>query len=196
MERITAGDDVASLEITWFNNPYATQKLQLGQEYYFQGIVTGGMLRRQMVNPQVRTAEQIQAAPFEAVYPQTRGTVQQRHLPLHPAAFAPRRSCCPIRCPRRSLQNTVCSPRPRRTRHPLPCHRGAGCSGAAAAHLRGIAGAAIGHRADAQPGRSRHRGTHAPRRSIPFLAESALCPHRAQRRAVEEILNDMAGDTA
>ena len=73
MERITAGDDVASLEITWFNNPYATQKLQLGQEYYFQGIVTGGMLRRQMVNPQVRTAEQIQAAPFEAVYPQTEG---------------------------------------------------------------------------------------------------------------------------
>ena len=59
MERITAGDDVASLEITWFNNPYAAQKLQLGQEYYFQGIVTGGMLRRQMVNPQVRTAEQI-----------------------------------------------------------------------------------------------------------------------------------------
>ena len=59
MERITAGDDVSSLEITWFNNPYATQKLELGQEYYFQGIVTGGMLRRQMVNPQVRTAEQI-----------------------------------------------------------------------------------------------------------------------------------------
>ena len=34
MERITAGDDVSSLEITWFNNPYAAQKLQLGQEYY------------------------------------------------------------------------------------------------------------------------------------------------------------------
>ena len=73
MERITAGDDVSSLEITWFNNPYATQKLELGQEYYFEGIVTGGMLRRQMVNPQVRTAAQITAAPFEAVYPQTEG---------------------------------------------------------------------------------------------------------------------------
>ena len=73
MERITAGDDVSSLEITWFNNPYAAQKLELGQEYYFQGIVTGGMLRRQMVNPQVRTAEQIKASPFEAVYPQTEG---------------------------------------------------------------------------------------------------------------------------
>ena len=73
MEHITAGDDVSSLEITWFNNPYATQKLELGQEYYFEGIVTGGMLRRQMVNPQVRTAAQITAAPFEAVYPQTEG---------------------------------------------------------------------------------------------------------------------------
>ena len=55
------------------DSPYAVQKLELGQEYYFQGIVTGGMLRRQMVNPQVRTAEQIQAAPFEAVDPQTEG---------------------------------------------------------------------------------------------------------------------------
>ena len=73
MERITAGDDVSSLEITWFNNPYATQKLELGQEYYFQGIVTGGMLRRQMVNPQVRTDAQVKSSPFEAVYPQTEG---------------------------------------------------------------------------------------------------------------------------
>ena len=73
MERITAGDDVSSLEITWFNNPYAAQQLELGQEYYFQGIVTGGMLRRQMVNPQVRTDAQVKSSPFEAVYPQTRG---------------------------------------------------------------------------------------------------------------------------
>ena len=73
MERITAGDDVSSLEITWFNNPYAAQKLQLGQEDYFQGIVTGGMLRRQMVNPQVRTAEQIKASPFEERLPPLRG---------------------------------------------------------------------------------------------------------------------------
>ena len=73
MERITAGDDVSSLEVTWFNNPYAVQKLELGQEYYFQGIVTGGMLRRQMVNPQVRTDAQVASSPFEAVYPQTEG---------------------------------------------------------------------------------------------------------------------------
>ena len=112
MERITAGDDVASLEITWFNNPYATQKLQLGQEYYFQGIVTGGMLRRQMVNPQVRTAEQIQAAPFEAVYPQTEGC-PAASSPLHPAA-CPMRSCCPIRCRRRCCKIPSAAQRPKR----------------------------------------------------------------------------------
>lgn len=73
MERLTAGDGVSTLEVTWFNNPYAIKKLEIGQEYFFQGLLTGGMLRRQMVNPQVRTAAQITAAPLEAVYPQTEG---------------------------------------------------------------------------------------------------------------------------
>ena len=110
MERITAGDDVSSLEITWFNNPYAAQKLELGQKYYFQGIVTGGMLRRQMVNPQVRTAEQIAAAPFEAVYPRPRAfpAASSRNAS---GSFCPTRSCCPTRCRRRCGKNTVCSPR-------------------------------------------------------------------------------------
>ena len=110
MERITAGDDVASLEITWFNNPYATQKLQLGQEYYSQGIVTGGMLRRQMVNPQVRTAEQIKASPFEAVYPQTEGLTAMPS-PSACGSFCPMQSFCPTLFRRKCWQNTVCSPR-------------------------------------------------------------------------------------
>ena len=101
MERITAGDDVSSLEITWFNNPYAAQKLELGQEYYFQGIVTGGMLRRQMVNPQVRTDAQVKSSPFEAVYPHDRGADQQRHRQVRPPAPPPPRSFCPTRCPLR-----------------------------------------------------------------------------------------------
>ena len=111
MERITAGDDVSSLEITWFNNPYATQKLELGQEYYFEGIVTGGMLRRQMVNPQVRTAAQITAAPFEAVYPQTEGlssTVIAKCI----RQLLPHAELLPDPLPEEMLKNTVCSPRP------------------------------------------------------------------------------------
>lgn len=113
MERITAGDDVASLEITWFNNPYATQKLQLGQEYYFQGIVTGGMLRRQMVNPQVRTAEQIQPRPLRPFTPRPRDC-PAAPSPAASGSFCPTRSCCPTRCRRRCCKNTVCCPRPRR----------------------------------------------------------------------------------
>ena len=82
------------LQVTWFNNPYAVQKLELGQEYYFQGIVTGGMLRRQMVNPQVRTEAQITAAPFEAVYPQTEGLTSNAiakcpHVELLPDPLPP-----------------------------------------------------------------------------------------------------------
>ena len=65
LERVTAGDDVSTLELVWFNNPYIAPKLKLGETYYFQGVVTGGMLERRMVNPQVRTETQISAAPLE-----------------------------------------------------------------------------------------------------------------------------------
>ncbi len=112
MERITAGDDVSSLEITWFNNPYAAQKLELGQAYYFQGIVTGGMLRRQMVNPQVRTEAQITAAPFEAVYPQTDG-LSSSVIARCVRQLLPMPSFCPTHCRRRCARNTACSPRQR-----------------------------------------------------------------------------------
>ena len=53
--------------------PLRHPEIAAGAGILFSGIVTGGMLRRQMVNPQVRTAEQIKASPFEAVYPQTEG---------------------------------------------------------------------------------------------------------------------------
>ena len=111
MERITAGDDVSGLEITWFNNPYAAQKLEIGQEYYFQGIVTGGMLRRQMVNPLVRTAEQVQAAPFEAVYPQTEG-LSSSAIAKCVRQLLPHAELLP-RCRRRCAANTACLPRPK-----------------------------------------------------------------------------------
>ena len=128
MERITAGDDVASLEITWFNNPYATQKLQLGQEYYFQGIVTGGMLRRQMVNPQVRTAEQIQAAPFEAVYPQTEGLTSSVISRCIRQLFAPRGAAARPAAAGDAAKIPSTPQGRGGARHPLPCHRGTGRS--------------------------------------------------------------------
>ena len=196
MERITAGDDVSSLEITWFNNPYAAQKLQLGQEYYFQGIVTGGMLRRQMVNPQVRTAEQIKTSPFEAVYPQTEGLTSN--------AIA--------KCVRQLLPHAELLP------DPLPPEMLAKYRLLSKADaVRAIHCPATEEQAYAARrrliyeellvlqlgiGRMKNRGaaaTGAPMQLAdpsPFWASLPFSPTGAQRRAVSEILADMAGETS
>ena len=196
MERITAGDDVSSLEITWFNNPYAAQKLQLGQEYYFQGIVTGGMLRRQMVNPQVRTAERIKASPFEAVYPQTEGLTSN--------AIA--------KCVRQLLPHAELLP------DPLPPEMLAKYRLLSKADaVRAIHCPATEEQAYAARrrliyeellvlqlgiGRMKNRGaaaTGAPMQLADpslFWASLPFSPTGAQRRAVSEILADMAGETS
>lgn len=196
MERITAGDDVSSLEITWFNNPYAAQKLQLGQEYYFQGIVTGGMLRRQMVNPQVRTAEQIKASPFEAVYPQTEGLTSN--------AIA--------KCVRQLLPHAELLPDPlppeMLTKYRLlskadavrAIHCPATEEQAYAARRRLIYEELLVLQLGI--GRMKNRGaaaTGAPMQLAdpsPFWASLPFSPTGAQRRAVSEILADMAGETS
>ena len=196
MERITAGDDVASLEITWFNNPYATQKLQLGQEYYFQGIVTGGMLRRQMVNPQVRTAEQIQAAPFEAVYPQTEGLTSSA-ISRCIRQLLPHAELLPDPLPPEMLQKYRLLPKAEAV---CAIHCPATEEQAAAARRRLIYEELLVLQLGI--GRMRSRGaaaTGAPMRRAdpaPFWQSLPFAPTGAQRRAVEEILNDMAGDTA
>ena len=194
MERITAGDDVSSLEITWFNNPYAAQKLELGQEYYFQGIVTGGMLRRQMVNPQVRTDAQVKSSPFEAVYPQTEG--------LTSSAIA--------KCVRQLLPHAELLP------DPLPpemlkkyrllskadavraIHCPATEEGAFAARRRLIYEELLVLQLGI--GRMKNHGaasTGAPMKKAdasPFWESLPFSPTGAQRRAVEEILTDMSGE--
>lgn len=196
MERITAGDDVSSLEITWFNNPYAAQKLELGQEYYFQGIVTGGMLRRQMVNPQVRTDAQVKSSPFEAVYPQTEG--------LTSSAIA--------KCVRQLLPHAELLP------DPLPpemlkkyrllskadavraIHCPAAEEEAFAARRRLIYEELLVLQLGI--GRMKNHGaasTGAPMKKAdasPFWESLPFSPTGAQRRAVEEILTDMSGKTS
>ncbi len=196
MDRITAGDDVSSLEITWFNNPYAAQKLELGQEYYFQGIVTGGMLRRQMVNPQVRTDAQVKSSPFEAVYPQTEG--------LTSSAIA--------KCVRQLLPHAELLP------DPLPpemlkkyrllskadavraIHCPATEEDAFAARRRLIYEELLVLQLGI--GRMKNHGaasTGAPMKKAnasPFWESLPFSPTGAQRRAVEEILTDMSGETS
>ena len=196
MERLTAGDGVSTLEVTWFNNPYAIKKLEIGQEYFFQGLLTGGMLRRQMVNPQVRTAAQITAAPLEAVYPQTEG--------LSSTVIA--------RCIQQLLPHAelLADPLPAemRRKYRLPdkadavraIHCPASPEQAAAARRRLIYEELLVLQLGI--GCMKNRGTAdtgAPMRLIdpaPFWESLPFAPTGAQRRAVTEILADMSGQHA
>ena len=196
MERITAGDDVSSLEITWFNNPYAAQKLELGQEYYFQGIVTGGMLRRQMVNPQVRTDAQVKSSPFEAVYPQTEGLTSSAiakcvrqllpHAELLPDPLPPEMlkkyrllskadAVRAIHCPA-TEEEAFAARRRLIYEELLVLQLGIGRM---KNHVAASTGAPM-KKADASP----------------FWESLPFSPTGAQRRAVEEILTDMSGETS
>ena len=196
MERITAGDDVSSLEITWFNNPYAAQKLELGQEYCFQGIVTGGMLRRQMVNPQVRTDAQVKSSPFEAVYPQTEG--------LTSSAIA--------KCVRQLLPHAELLPDPLPPEMLKKYRLLSKADAVRAIHCPATEEEAFAARRrliyeellvlQLGIGRMKNHGaasTGAPMKKAdasPFWESLSFSPTGAQRRAVEEILTDMSGETS
>ena len=196
MERITAGDNVSSLEITWFNNPYAAQKLELGQEYYFQGIVTGGMLRRQMVNPQVRTDAQVKSSPFEAVYPQTEG--------LTSSAIA--------KCVRQLLPHAELLPDPLPSEMLKKYRLLSKADAVRAIHCPATEEEAFAARRrliyeellvlQRGIGRMKNHGaasTGAPMKKAdasPFWESLSFSPTGAQRRAVEEILTDMSGETS
>ena len=196
MDRITAGDDVSSLEITWFNNPYAAQKLELGQEYYFQGIVTGGMLRRQMVNPQVRTDAQVKSSPFEAVYPQTEG--------LTSSAIA--------KCVRQLLPHAELLPDPLPPEMLKKYRLLSKADAVRAIHCPSTEEEAFAARRrliyeellvlQLGIGRMKNHGaasTGAPMKKAdasPFWESLSFSPTGAQRRAVEEILTDMSGETS
>ena len=196
MERITAGDDVSGLEITWFNNPYAVQKLELGQEYYFQGIVTGGMLRRQMVNPQVRTDAQVKSSPFEAVYPQTEG--------LTSSAIA--------KCVRQLLPHAELLPDPLPSEMLKKYRLLSKADAVRAIHCPATEEEAFAARRrliyeellvlQLGIGQMKNHGaasTGAPMKKAdasPFWESLPFSPTGAQRRAVEEILTDMSGETS
>ena len=196
MERITAGDDVSSLEITWFNNPYAAQKLELGQEYYFQGIVTGGMLRRQMVNPQVRTDAQVKSSPFEAVYPQTEGLTSSA-IAKCVRQLLPHAELLPDPLPPEMLKKYSLLSKADAVR---AIHCPATEEEAFAARRRLIYEELLVLQLGI--GRMKNHGaasTGAPMKKAdasPFWESLPFSPTGAQRRAVEEILTDMSGETS
>ena len=196
VEKATAGDDIATLELTWFNNPYTIQKLEIGQEYFFEGEVTGGLLRRQMVNPQVRTAAQVEAAPLTAIYPQTEG--------LNSSTIG---RCVAQLLPHAELLGEPLSPAllekyrlPGKAQAVRDIHLPSSAQAAQEARRRLIFEELLVLQLGM--GQMKNRGsavTGAPMRRIdpaPFWASLPFSPTGAQRRAVDEILNDMAGETS
>ncbi|MEG0768525.1 MAG: ATP-dependent DNA helicase RecG [Ruthenibacterium sp.] len=71
--KATCGDDTAGLIVTFFNNPYATQKLETEHTYCFYGKIGGGFAAREMINPAFLASAAAAETPFVAVYPQTAG---------------------------------------------------------------------------------------------------------------------------
>lgn len=116
MAKATAGDDTAGLILTYFNNPYALQKLEVGREYLFFGKVGGTFTAREMVNPVMLTVESAAASPLVPVYPQTEGVSSAYLAKCVRAAFAAAPDIEePL--PAALIENTACAARPR------PCRR-------------------------------------------------------------------------
>ncbi|MDY5095191.1 MAG: ATP-dependent DNA helicase RecG [Oscillospiraceae bacterium] len=189
--KVQAGDDSASLTLTWFNIPYAADKLLVDETYWFAGRVGGPLTAREMVSPVVRTCAQVKAAPFSAVYPQTEG--------LSSAVIG--------RCVAQALEQCVPLPDPLppelRRRFRLPdkwtavrmIHRPAGPEEIAAARRRLIFEELLCLQLALTLSRSRgQQRTSAPmepRPLEPFWASLPFAPTGAQRRAAEEIAADL-----
>lgn len=64
-------DSVSLMQITFFNNPYAAEKLKEGEEYLFFGRVGGQLGRREMASPLVEPAQT--GGRIRPIYAQTQG---------------------------------------------------------------------------------------------------------------------------
>ena len=73
LSHVVASDYTGILSLSWFNAPYAAQKLEPGTEYYFEGRVGGTLTRREILHPIIRTEEQVAAVPLLPVYGATEG---------------------------------------------------------------------------------------------------------------------------
>ena len=77
--KCTIFDESGSLSVTWFNQPYITAQLRVGQEYLFYGRVQGCGRARQMISPQAEKVAENDQNPgrIVPVYPLTAGLTQR-----------------------------------------------------------------------------------------------------------------------
>ena len=77
--KCTIFDESGSLGVTWFNQPYITAQLRVGQEYLFYGRVQGCGRAQQMISPQAEKVAENDRNPgrIVPVYPLTAGLTQR-----------------------------------------------------------------------------------------------------------------------
>lgn len=192
MIRVLACDDTAVLHLTWFNTPYAADKLQIGESYYFEGRVGGSLTRREMVNPLVRTQTQVQQTPLVAVYPQTEGLGSGQIARTVAHVLDELEEPLPEPLPQQLLAQYRL---PGKMQAIQAIHRPRSSQEAAAARRRLIFEELL----VLQLGitlmkRTGHRSTGAPMHSVslePFWASLPFQPTGAQQRSAQQILQDL-----
>ncbi|MBQ4603899.1 MAG: ATP-dependent DNA helicase RecG, partial [Clostridia bacterium] len=80
---ITDGENI--IDVTFFNNKYAAEKLEQGKEYLFFGKITGKGYYRQMTSPEFTEFEG--DGKMRAIYPQTAGMNSRAISKLVKTAF-------------------------------------------------------------------------------------------------------------
>ena len=179
LSHVLAGDDTGMLALSWFNAPYAAEKLEPGTEYYFEGRVGGMMTRREILHPLVRTEAQA-AARLTRCAQLALEYVAQLDDPLPPELLTRYRMP-----PKADAVRAIHAPRD--------------AADAAAARRRLI----FEELYILQLGIFLMRGhgrkiTGAPMRELdlaPFWRSLPYAPTGAQRRSAEEICHDLCGQT-
>lgn len=69
--KLVVTDGMTDFTIVFYNNPYTYRAVQIGNEYYAYGKLTGGLLRREMQSPQMQRVQN--ALLLQPVYPLTQG---------------------------------------------------------------------------------------------------------------------------
>lgn len=193
MVQVMAGDDSAGLTLTWFNTHFMADKLLPGQEYYFEGRLRGSMTRREISNPIVRTEAEVKRRPMVAVYPQTEGLGSGQIARCIESALA--------------LADPLPEPLPSDflPRFRLPdkwtavrnIHQPASPQALAAARRRlvfeELFTLQIGLTLLKSRGSVKSSAPMKPTGLTPFWESLPFSPTGAQRRAAEDICNDMAG---
>ena len=193
LSRALASDETGVLALSWFNAPYAAQKLEIGKTYYFQGRVAGLLTRRELLHPLIRTEEQVAVNPLLPVYGSTEGLPGARIARCMTAALA-FVDDLPDPLPPALLEKYRMPPKAEAVRG---IHAPKDAAGAAAARRRLIFEELYVLQLGIFLLRSHGRNaTCAPMHKLdlaPFWRSLPYAPTAAQRRATGEIVGDLCG---